>query len=254
MIPKQAICLAPTMELAAQTAEVAHKMGQFMKDMTIALGIKGQHVQRNLALNNQIIIGTPGTVLDWSTKLNVVDLKKIKIFVLDEADVMIAQQGHQDFCTRIVRALPKDCQILLFSATYNNTVMEFATKIVKDPVIFRLRRQEESLNYIQQFYVVCDTDETKYNVVLDIYGLRTVGQAIVFCQRRQTASDLAVRLHSDGISSELLSGELDVNQRAAVIDRFRLGKSKMLVTTNVTARGMHTGYKQHLLWTSSNQA
>ena len=91
------------MELAAQIADVAQKMGQFVKDLTIVLAVKGQRVERNVPVTNQIVIGTPGTVLDWSMKLNVLDLKKLKAFVLDEADVMISQQGHQDFCTKIVK-------------------------------------------------------------------------------------------------------------------------------------------------------
>ena len=97
--------MAPTLELAAQTADVATKMGQFMKGLKISLGIKGQFVQRKVPLKNHIIIGTPGTVLDWSNvgRYQVFDLSKIKAFVLDEADVMIAQQGHQDFCLRIHR-------------------------------------------------------------------------------------------------------------------------------------------------------
>ena len=90
------------MELAAQIADVAQKMGQFVKGLTIVLAVKGQRVERNVPVTNQIVIGTPGTVLDWSMKLNVLDLKKIKAFVLDEAD-MISQKGHRDFCTKTVK-------------------------------------------------------------------------------------------------------------------------------------------------------
>lgn len=130
--------------------------------------------------------------------------------------------------------------MMLFSATYSNVIIEFATKIVKEPMIIRLRRQEESLDYIKQFYVICNTYEAKCKALYNIYGTLTVGQAIIFCQTRRTANDLAVRLNEDNISCELLSGELDVEQRAAVIERFRGGKSKLLVTTNVTSRGKKT--------------
>ena len=71
---------------------------------------------------------------------------------------------------------------MLFSTTYNDKVLEFATKIVKEPMIIRLRRKEESLDYIKQFYVVCETDQSKFTTVLGIYGLQTVGQAIIFCE------------------------------------------------------------------------
>lgn len=92
------------MELAAQIHDVIRTMGQFMPNLRIALAIRGSQVTRNVELKDHIIIGTPGTVSDWSSgRLNVFNLKKIKVFVLDEADVMIDQQGHQDICIRIVR-------------------------------------------------------------------------------------------------------------------------------------------------------
>lgn len=91
------------MELAAQIADVVQKMGQFLPDLSIALAVKGQIVQRNVKVQNQIIIGTPGTVLDWAFRFGAFDVKKIKVFCLDEADVMISQHGHQDFCIRIVK-------------------------------------------------------------------------------------------------------------------------------------------------------
>lgn len=128
--------------------------------------------------------------------------------------------------------------MMLFSATYKSAVIDFATKIVNDPMIIRLRRSEESLSYIKQFYVRCESFESKYRALSNIFGLLTVGQSIIFCQTRKTARDLVVRLTEDGVPCELLSGELDVVQRASVIKRFREGKCKMLVTTNVTARGI----------------
>lgn len=234
----QALCLAPTMELAAQITDVVRTMGQFMKNLKIISAIRGNHVPRNVPLTEQIIIGTPGTAFDWSSKINVFSLRKLKVFVLDEADVMIDQQGHQDICIRIVKGLSNDCQIMLFSATYKNPVIEFATRIVKEPMIIRLRRQDESLSYIKQFLVRCENFEAKYRALSNIFGLITVGQSIIFCQTRKTARDLVVRLTEDSVPCELLSGELDVQQRASVIKRFRDGLSKILITTNVTARGI----------------
>ena len=100
----QALCLAPTMELAMQIADVVRLMGQHMKNLKIALAIKGSQMQRNQELKDHIIIGTPGTAFDWSCpRINCFSLKKLKVFVLDEADVMIDQQGHQDLCIRIVK-------------------------------------------------------------------------------------------------------------------------------------------------------
>ena len=79
------------------------------------------------------------------------------------------------------------CQLMLFSATYKNPVIDFATRIVKEPMIIRLRRQDESLSYIKQFYVKCDNFESKYRALSNIFGLITVGQSIVFCQVRSSS-------------------------------------------------------------------
>ena len=99
----QALCLAPTMELAMQIYDVVRSMGQFTS-IKIILAVRGSSVQRGTELKEHIIIGTPGTVLDWSSpRINCFNVAKVNTFVLDEADVMIDQQGHQDFCIRIAK-------------------------------------------------------------------------------------------------------------------------------------------------------
>jgi superfamily II DNA/RNA helicase len=107
-------------------------------------------VDARVERQEQIVMGTAGTMLDWVLKKKVIDAKKIKMFVLDEADVMIDQQGQQDQTIRIQRQLSKECQMVLFSATYNEEVMKFASMVIPDPVIMRLKRNEESLDNIKQ--------------------------------------------------------------------------------------------------------
>lgn len=97
--------------------------------------VRGEEIPRNSKISDHIIIGTPGKVLDWSLKFKFFDLKKIKVFVLDEADVMIATQGHQDQSIRIQKNLSTDCQMMLFSATYDQDVMNFAENIISNPVV-----------------------------------------------------------------------------------------------------------------------
>ncbi|CAO2609967.1 ATP-dependent RNA helicase DDX19B, partial [Lemmus lemmus] len=195
-------------------------------------------VDRGQKVSEQIVIGTPGTVLDWCSKLKFIDPKKIKVFVLDEADVMIATQGHQDQSIRIQRMLPRNCQMLLFSATFEDSVWKFAQKVVPDPNIIKLKREEETLDTIKQYYVVCNNREEKFQALCNLYGAITIAQAMIFCHTRKTASWLAAELSKEGHQVALLSGEMMVEQRAAVIERFREGKEKVLVTTNVCARGI----------------
>ncbi|XP_037942665.1 DEAD-box helicase Dbp80-like [Teleopsis dalmanni] len=234
----QVLCLSPTYELAIQTGEVAARMAQFCPDIKMKFAVRGEEVAPNTKLSEHIIIGTPGKILDWGLKYRVIDLKKISVFVLDEADVMIATQGHHDQCIRIHKQLTSKCQMLFFSATYDKEVMDFAQHIVNNPIIIRLLREQESLNNIKQYYVKCRTEEEKYNAIQNIYGGITIGQAIIFCHTRKTAGWLASKMSNDGHSVAVLSGDLTVEQRLAVLDRFRAGLEKVLITTNVLSRGI----------------
>uniref|UniRef100_A0A646QG28 RNA helicase n=1 Tax=Hemiscolopendra marginata TaxID=943146 RepID=A0A646QG28_9MYRI len=234
----QVLCLSPTYELALQTGNVAKQMAQFCPDIKIRYAVRGEEVPRGEKLKEHIIIGTPGKVLDWTIKFKFFDIKLVRVFVLDEADVMIATQGHQDQSIRIHKNLDKDCQMMLFSATYDSQVMNFAEAIIHYPVIIRLRREEESLENIKQFYVVCKNMEEKYTALDNIYGVISIGQAMIFCHTRKTAQWLVEKMVKQGHAVALLSGDLTVEQRIAVLDRFRKGTEKVLITTNVCARGI----------------
>ncbi|XP_069353859.1 ATP-dependent RNA helicase DDX19A isoform X3 [Eulemur rufifrons] len=234
----QCLCLSPTYELALQTGKVIEQMGKFHPELKLAYAVRGNKLERGQKISEQIVIGTPGTVLDWCSKLKFIDPKKIKVFVLDEADVMIATQGHQDQSIRIQRMLPRNCQMLLFSATFEDSVWKFAQKVVPDPNVIKLKREEETLDTIKQYYVLCNSRDEKFQALCNLYGAITIAQAMIFCHTRKTASWLAAELSKEGHQVALLSGEMMVEQRAAVIERFREGKEKVLVTTNVCARGI----------------
>ncbi|XP_074626266.1 ATP-dependent RNA helicase DDX19A-like isoform X1 [Acropora palmata] len=234
----QVICLSPTYELALQTGQVAEKMSKFCPEIKIGYAVRGERVSPGHKVTDHILFATPGTMLDWIFRHKAVDPRKIKMFVLDEADVMIAIQGHQDQSIRIHKKLTKDCQMLLFSATYDDEVMKFANTVVPDPIVIRLRREEESLDNIKQFYVVCRDQEDKQQALSNMYAVLSIGQCIVFCQTRKSASWLATKMTAEGHSVALLSGEITVEQRLAVLNRFRDGKEKLLITTNVCARGI----------------
>jgi len=236
----QALCLSPTYELALQTGAVVEKMGKFLIEDGLKVGyaIRGSRCPRGAKSEDHIIIGTPGSVLDWVMRFKAFDPKKLSVFVLDEADVMISQQGHRDQSVRIKRTIAPSCQFLFFSATYDQQIMQFATTIVSDAVIIRLRREEESLSNIKQFYVNCDNVEKKYEALCNLYGALTIGQTMVFCHTRKSVNWLAEKLAKDGHAVALLTGELEIEQRADILNRFRDGKEKVLITTNVAARGI----------------
>ncbi|CAG9854297.1 unnamed protein product [Phyllotreta striolata] len=235
----QVLCLSPTYELAIQTGEAAAHMAKFCPEIEMKFAVSGEQVPRDTKLTEHIIIGTPGKVLDWGIKFRFFDLKKLSVFVLDEADVMISIQGHQDQCVRIHKNLDQNnCQMMFFSATYDQEVMGFAEHIVKNPIIIRLKREEESLDNIRQYYVRCKNQSDKYHAITNIYGTVGIGQAIIFCQTRKTAAWLSAKMSEDGHAVAVLSGDLTVDQRISVLDRFREGKEKVLITTNVLSRGI----------------
>ena len=142
-----------------QTGEVASRMSQFAPELTIRYAVRGEELSRGSKISDHIIIGTPGKVLDWSLKFRFFDLKQIRVFVLDEADVMIATQGHQDQSIRIHKNLSPQCQMMLFSATYDINVMNFAENIIKDPVvglnIFKLKMLIKYINDTKWLPIHC---------------------------------------------------------------------------------------------------
>ncbi|KAF2357450.1 Helicase C-terminal [Trinorchestia longiramus] len=233
----QALCLSPTYELALQTAETVKTLGRHCTDVTIKCAVKGERLSGGHKITDHIVIGTPGKVLDWLTKNRALSLNECSVFVLDEADVMIATQGHQDQSVRIHKQLPKNCQMMLFSATYDGTVMQFAEAIVPNPVIIRLRREEETLTNIRQMYVECHTSEEKYTAISNIYTI-PVGQSMFFCRTKQTANWLHSRMIKDGHHVALLTGDLSPEERLSVLTRYREGRERVLICTNVLARGI----------------
>ncbi|XP_019325937.1 PREDICTED: ATP-dependent RNA helicase DDX25 [Aptenodytes forsteri] len=233
----QCLCLAPTYELALQIGRVIETIGRFCADIKVTYAVRGNRVLQGTALEEQIVIGTPGTMLDWCFKRRVVDVKKINMFVLDEADIMIDTQGLSYQSIRIQRALPKGCQMLLFSATFKETVRAFAVQIISNPIVIKLREEELTLSNIRQYFFVCRSREEKYRALCNIYGSVTIGQAMIFCQLT-VAAGRVVEMSQDGHQVAILTAELTVAQRAGVIQRFRDGKEKVLIATNVCARGI----------------
>ncbi|KAG5519678.1 hypothetical protein PMAC_001834 [Pneumocystis sp. 'macacae'] len=231
----QAICLSPSRELARQTMDVILEMGRFTPVKT-AFGIKDS-VARNEKITAHVVVGTPGTVLDLITRKSI-DIKDIKVFVLDEADNMLDQQNLGAQCMRIKSRLPKMTQIILFSATFPDDVVEFSLRFAPNANEIRLKTEELSLDGIKQLYMDCKDEQHKYDVLVELYSLLTIGQSIIFVRQRDQADKIAKKMTESGHAVTSLHGALDSNQRDTIMDEFRSGKSKVLITTNVIARGI----------------
>ncbi|KAJ3171819.1 RNA helicase required for poly(A+) mRNA export, partial [Irineochytrium annulatum] len=231
----QAICLAPARELARQIHEVVSEMGKYTPTK-IAFAIKDS-VPRGTMCDGQIIIGTPGTVLEM-IKRRQIDVSHIKIFVLDEADNMLDQQGLGDQSIRVKNAMPPGCQIVLFSATFTPTLRNFATRVAPDANMISLKQEELSVDGIRQLYMDCKNEDHKVDVLMAIYGLLTIGQSIIFVRRRDKAEMLTRVMNGQGHEVIHLHGGLDAAERDQAMDDFRNGKKKVLIATNVLARGI----------------
>ncbi|CAH8533569.1 unnamed protein product [Dicrocoelium dendriticum] len=238
----QCLCMVPTRELATQLVSVGRQMAKYMDGITFGTAIRDPQatVDSDGFVTNQVVIGTPGTVASWMRCLGPyrLDASCLKMFVLDEADVMIEEEGFCNISMRVKKRLPPTCQVLLFSATFEDDVVEFAREFVPDGIEIRVKRNQLPLKNIRQFFLKFDDWQTKYQALADIYGGFDVGQAIIFCATRIEAAWLEGRLTQDGHKVSLLSGELEVNDRETVIQQFREARCRVLITTNLCARGL----------------
>lgn len=235
ILKPQCICLAPTRELARQTYEVVTAMGKFTK-VKIQLAVPDSF-SRTDELDAQIIVGTPGVIME-TLKRRKLDLTRVKVFVLDEADNMLDAQGLGDQCIRVKKSLPKTTQLVLFSATFPTAVRSYAEKIVPNANSLELKQEELNVAAIKQLYMDCDSKEHKFETLAELYGLLTIGSSIVFVETKKTADQLYARMTAEGHLCSVLHGGLENKQRDQLIDDFRDGKSKVLITTNVLARGI----------------
>ncbi|KAG8748098.1 RNA helicase required for poly(A+) mRNA export [Ceratobasidium sp. 414] len=227
----QAICLAPSRELARQIMSVVTEMGKFT---TVTTGYAIKDSPRDTQTQAQIIVGTPGTMADMIRR-KIIIVSGVRVFVLDEADNMLDQQGLGEQTLRVK------------NATFPGPVRNFAAKFAPGANEIKLKQEELSVEGIKQFYMDCKSEEHKYDVLVDLYSLLTIGQSMIFCkacsfpflrERREVADQIAHRMTAEGHQVSSLHGAKDAAERDATIDDFRDGKSKVLITTNVVSRGI----------------
>ncbi|KFD54884.1 hypothetical protein M513_04318 [Trichuris suis] len=241
----QCVCVAPTYELAVQVGSVIQKLGAFMPELRICLAVREtdeQEANCTDRITDHVIVGTPGTIIRWSFSQKRLDFSKVKLFVVDEADVMINTGNLGKQTSRIVSRLPRNCQKLFFSATLDENSEAFLHGLCDRPMIFRLRDEELSLDNVFQFYVQCENDEDKFAAIVDVYNSMIIGQCMIFCRTRRSAHDLWRNMREAGHAVSLLTAELTVRERAVCLQNFRNGTDRVLIVTNVCARGIDVPY------------
>lgn len=234
----QAIVLCPTRELAIQSADEIRKLAKFMHGVKVLPIYGGQDIVkqiRSLKGGIQIIIGTPGRVMDHMRR-HTIKFDHLKMVVLDEADEML-NMGFREDIEMILSETPEDRQTLLFSATMPQPIMEIARTYQKDAKVVRVVKKELTVANIEQYYyeVRPKNKEEILSRLLDIYN---PALSIVFCNTKRQVDELVEGLKGRGYFAEGLHGDMKQQQRDRVMNGFRNGRTEILVATDVAARGI----------------
>jgi ATP-dependent RNA helicase len=233
----QVLILSPTRDLALQTQRVVSALGSYLK-VTCHACIGGRQVQSDvkaIATGAHVVSGTPGRVLELMRQAQL-STKHLKLVVVDEADEMLSK-GFKSKLEDLFQRLPKECQIALFSATLPKETVELAATFIPDAVSILVRRENLSLAGIRQYYMSVRPDR-KYQSLIALYDSLTITQSVVFVNTRRECEELAQRLRKACFEVEAVHGDLDQTKREEVMQRFASGRSRLLVATDVWARGL----------------
>lgn len=234
----QALVLSPTRELASQTAQLISAIGDYLSVMSHAC-IGGKSLtqdMRKLENGVHIVSGTPGRVFDM-IKRKSLRTRFIKTLVLDEADEMLSQ-GFKEQIYDVYRYLPPETQVVLISATLPHDVLEMTSKFMTDPVRVLVKRDELTLEGIRQFFVAVEREEWKFDTLVDLYETVTVTQAVIFCNTKRKVDWLTEKLRQQNFTVASMHGDMPQAEREAIMKDFRSGGSRVLITTDVWARGL----------------
>merc|ERR1712093_616968 len=234
----QALVLSPTRELATQIQSVILALGDYM-NVSCHACIGGTSIGediRKLEHGQQIVSGTPGRVFDMIKRRHL-RTRNIKMLVLDEADELL-NKGFMDQIYDVYRYLPPQTQVVVLSATLPHDVLEMTTKFMTDPVRILVKRDELTLEGIKQFFVAVEKEDWKFDTLCDLYDTLTITQAVIFCNTKRKVDWLTEKMREANFTVSSMHGEMPQKERDAIMTEFRQGASRVLITTDVWARGI----------------
>ena len=238
----QAMILSPTRELSMQTKKVIDALGALIPDLRTQLMVGGtstdEAVQQLRNAQPHIIIGCPGRIHDM-LKRKRLSVKDLRILILDEADELLST-GFKDQVYNIftTRDMPTDVQVALFSATMPAELNSLTDKFMRQPVKILVKNEQLTLEGIRQYYVALDNDDDKYETLKDIYGTLAVSQSIIYCNSVKRVSDLYAAMNNDNYPVCQIHSGMDKDERRQNYEDFKNGKHRVLISSNVTARGI----------------
>ena len=234
----QALVLSPTRELATQTEKTALALGNFMSVQVHAC-IGGRSVGEDAKVLDRgvhLVSGTPGRVFDMIKRRNL-RTRNIKTLVLDEADEML-NKGFKEQIYDVYRYLPPETQVVLVSATLPVDVLEMTSKFMTDPIRILVKRDELTLEGIKQFFVAVEKEEWKFDTLCDLYDTLTITQAVIFCNTKKKVDWLTEKMRANNFTVSAMHGDMPQKERDAIMGEFRGGTTRVLITTDVWARGI----------------
>ena len=236
----QALVLSPTRELAQQTYGVISQIGEYLsKEVAFCYTfIGGAPIQddiKKITKGVMVAIGTPGRICDLISR-TILRTNNLKVCVLDEADEMLSQ-GFSDQIYDIFRYFPKDIQLSLFSATMPENVLELSSKFMRDPTRILVSKDKLTLEGIKQYYIAVE-EENKFDTLLDLYDSVSVAQSVIFVNTKRKVILIYENLTKQGHTVSIMHSDMSRAEREKVMSIFRSASSRILVTTDLIARGI----------------
>ena len=236
----QAIILAPTRELSIQIKSVLDALGSLFLNLRTQLLVGGTSTDENMRLLRDkaphIVIGCPGRIHDMLKRKKLM-AHDFKLFILDEADELLSA-GFKDQVYNIFQCMPSTIQVALFSATMPDELTVLTNKFMRNPVRILVKNEQLTLEGIKQYYVALDNDDTKYETLKDIYSSIAVSQSIIYCNSVKRVHDLYVAMNTDNYPVCQIHSSMEKEERLRNYEEFKQGKHRVLISSNVTARGI----------------
>jgi translation initiation factor 4A len=236
----QVIILSPTRELAIQTKLVVDKIGSMFPQLRTQLLIGGTSVDEDIKHLHEhpphIVIGCPGRIHDMLKRRKLLS-RDLRLFVLDEADEMLSC-GFKDQIYNIFQFMPTSIQVALFSATLPPELHLITQKFMRAPVEILVKAEQLTLEGIKQYYVAMENDDQKYDTLKDIYGSLAISQSIIYCNSNKRVNDLYQAMQVDNFPACQIHSNMDKAERTQSYEDFKSGKTRVLISSNVTARGI----------------
>jgi translation initiation factor 4A len=235
----QGLVLAHTHELADQIAKVIRGLSTHMNiNVVLAVGGIPRHVNARDCRTAHVVVGTPGRVYDLANSGDL-SFRNLRCFVLDEADEMLRDRFGDQISEIVSLGLPKECRIGFFSATLPDEVAELASRILSDPVRITLKTADVKLDGIKQYFVELADEAWKLDCICDIFEGMSIPQSIIFANTKERAERLYHALTERGFPVSVIYGDpMTQVIRRARMEEFRMGKTRILIATNLLARGI----------------